>query len=97
MNDPIDINQQYPELKTNWLPWAIISTLFCCQITGIVSIVYAAMANSNRQVNPVKAAEQNRMARLFFWIGTILGFVIIIGYFGFILFTIGLEGLSQID
>ncbi len=100
MQDPIDFKKdqrEYPELNTNWLPWAIVSTLFCCQITGIVSIVFAAMANSNKEVNPEKAAEHNRMARLFFWIGTILGFVIIAVYLGIVIFAISTEEFTRID
>jgi len=35
-----------PKPPQNYLALSIISTLFCCQIFGIISIIYAAQVNS---------------------------------------------------
>ena len=35
-----------PKPPQNYLALAIITTLFCCQIFGIISIIYAAQVNS---------------------------------------------------
>lgn len=35
-----------PKPPPNYLALAIISTLFCCQIFGIISIIYAAQVNT---------------------------------------------------
>jgi hypothetical protein len=35
-----------PKPPPNYLALSIISTLFCCQIFGIISIIYAAQVNS---------------------------------------------------
>ncbi len=38
--------QQPPRKPDNYLPWAILSTLFCCMPFGIVAIVYSARVDS---------------------------------------------------
>lgn len=35
-----------PKPPQNYLALSIISTLFCCQIFGIIAIIYAAQVNS---------------------------------------------------
>ena len=49
MNEQEQQIQQVPQYETpppNYLVIAILTTIFCCQIFGIVSIVYAASVNS---------------------------------------------------
>jgi len=54
---------------SNYLVWAILSTLFCCLPLGIVSIVFAAQVNSKHAAGDVAGAlEASRKAKSFaFW------------------------------
>ena len=52
----------------NYLVPSIVVTLFCCQITGIVALVYAAQVNSKihaRDIQGALAASKNAKMWLF--------------------------------
>ena len=50
----------------NFLVWAILSTLFCCQPLGIPSIVYAARVNAMYEGGNIAGAmESSRKAKQF--------------------------------
>ena len=53
--------QQYPQRPLtppkNWLVEAILVTIFCCQILGIVAIVFAAQVNSKFASGDYAGAE----------------------------------------
>ncbi len=54
MND-----QQLQQPQTpppNYLVFAILATIFCCQILGIVSIVFAAQVNSKWNAGDIQGA-----------------------------------------
>jgi hypothetical protein len=70
----------YPQAPPpNHLVWAII-TLFCCQIMGIVSIIFAAQVNGKfQQGDYAGALDSSGKAKTFAIIGTILGIVQWIG------------------
>ena len=40
------VQQQQETPPPNYLVFAILTTIFCCQVFGIVSIIFAAMVNS---------------------------------------------------
>lgn len=40
------------------LVWAIIATVLCCQIFGIIAIIYAAMVSSKYQAGDIEAAKK---------------------------------------
>lgn len=65
-----------------WLIESILSTLFCCVVTGIVGIVYASKVEnlwlSGRYEEARSAANT---AKIWFIVGTVLALVSIIGYF----------------
>jgi uncharacterized membrane protein len=49
MNEQEQQIQQVQQQETpppNYLVFAILTTIFCCQVFGIVSIIFAAMVNS---------------------------------------------------
>jgi len=67
MNDQ-QINQQQTP-PPNYLVFAILSTIFCCQILGIVSIVFAAQVNSRWNAGDIAGAnDASKNARLWAWI-----------------------------
>ncbi|MFD1063746.1 CD225/dispanin family protein [Winogradskyella litorisediminis] len=67
--------QQRPN---NYLVLAIITTFLCCQITGVVSIVYAARVNAKWDGGDHQGAiADSKNAKLWGLIGLIGGFVII--------------------
>ena len=47
---------QYREVP-DYLVWSILSTIFCCTIGGIVSIVYSVQANTKKQDGKYQEAE----------------------------------------
>ena len=60
---------------------SILVTIFCCQILGIVAIVFSAIAMSkNSSGEYEEAAKAASTAKMWCWIGFGIGFVIIIGY-----------------
>jgi hypothetical protein len=54
----------------NYLVFAILVTIFCCQIPGIVSIVFAAQVNSKWSSGDYDGAlNASRNAKLWAWVG----------------------------
>ena len=74
--------QQFQQSQTppsNYLVFAILTTIFCCQILGIVSIVFAAQVNSRWNSGDFQGAlDASRNAKLWAWIAFGSGFVIVI-------------------
>lgn len=63
-----EINQQQTP-PPNYLVFAILTTIFCCQILGIVSIVFAAQVNSRWNSGDIAGAnDASRNAKLWAWI-----------------------------
>lgn len=62
------INQQQTP-PPNYLVFAILTTIFCCQILGIVSIVYAAQVNSRWNSGDIMGAnDASKNAKMWAWI-----------------------------
>jgi uncharacterized membrane protein len=75
----------YQTPPPNHLVWAII-TLFCCQILGIVSIIFAAQVNGKfQQGDYAGAVDASNKARTFAMIGTILGVVQVIAIIAYVI------------
>ena len=53
--------------QSNYLVWAIIVTIFCCNPCGIVSIVFSALANQNYQnaLYSNNSADRQRFLELY--------------------------------
>jgi hypothetical protein len=53
----------------NYLVFAILTTIFCCQILGIVSIVFAAQVNSRWNSGDIAGAnDASKNAKLWAWL-----------------------------
>ena len=86
--DPAQIEAQRKKTRT-YLIEAILVTICCCQIAGIVAIVYAALANGQAKAGNVTEAERYaRTARGWSIAGFAIGAVIYIVYFGLMLLSI---------
>jgi len=67
------------EKPGNYLILAIITTFFCCQITGVVSIVYAARVNAKWDGGDYAGAEaDSKNAKLWGLIGLIGGGILLL-------------------
>ncbi len=65
----------------NYLVWSILSTLFCCLIPGVVSIVYAAGVNSKYLTGDYTgAADSSKKAKTWAWVSFGLGLVVAVVY-----------------
>jgi hypothetical protein len=70
---------------------AIITTLICCQITGIISIVYASQVNSKYAVGDYDGAiRSSENAKTWWVIGLVIGGLVYI--LGLILMFFGVLG-----
>lgn len=69
--------QQPQTPPPNYLVFAILSTIFCCQILGIVSIVFAAQVNSKWASGDYQGAlNASKNAKLWAWVAFGSGIVI---------------------
>jgi hypothetical protein len=69
--------QQPQTPPPNYLVFAILATIFCCQILGIVSIVFAAQVNSKWNAGDIQGAlEASKNAKLWAWIAFGSGIII---------------------
>ena len=65
----------------NYLPQAILVTVFCCVPFGIVAIVNAAQVNSKLQSGDYEGAlVSSQNAKKWCWISFILGIIFILLY-----------------
>lgn len=91
--------QQSPTPPPNYLVFAILTTIFCCQILGIVSIVFAAQVNSKWNAGDFQGAlNASKNAKLWAWITFGSGILILISVtlltvFG-VIAGIGMGGLD---
>jgi len=66
----------------NYLPQAILTTIFCCLPFGIVAIVYAAQVNSKLAAGDYEGAlSASKSAKLWSWISFGSGLAIVVIYF----------------
>ena len=65
----------------NYLPWAIVATLFCCLPAGVVAIVFASKANSAKAIGDFegarKAAEHAKISLI---VSVGLGLLVVVFY-----------------
>ena len=76
------MNEQVQQPQTpppNYLVFAILTTIFCCQILGIVSIVFAAQVNSKWAAGDFEGAlNASKNAKLWAWVAFGCGIAIIL-------------------
>ena len=79
------MNDQQPMQSppSNYLVFAILTTIFCCLVFGIVSIVYAAQVNTKWYAGDYQGAiNASRNAKTWAWVafgsGLILTFISIL-------------------
>ncbi len=71
---------QKPPHPPNHLAMAIITLVLCCQITGIVSVIYATQVNSKYAVGDYEGAiRASENAKTWWIIGLALGGLIYLG------------------
>ncbi|MCC1483717.1 CD225/dispanin family protein [Winogradskyella immobilis] len=77
---------QIPKRPNNYLILGIITTFLCCNVTGVVSIIYAAQVNAKWEGGNYEGAiSDSKNAKLWGLIGLIGGFVLI----GFVMLIYG--------
>lgn len=78
-NQSIQTRAMPPEKPSNYLILAVITTFICCQVTGVVSIIYAARVNAKWDGGDYQGAiEDSKNAKLWGFIGLIGGAILII-------------------
>ena len=85
------MNQQQPRPQ-NYLVLAILTTIFCCLVPGIVSIVYAAKVNGlYAEGRYDEAMSASRNAKTWGLVGLGLGiltYIIVFAIYGIAIFAI---------
>jgi len=97
MNNTVSNAGDMPQEKpSNYLVLAIVTTFFCCQITGVVSIIYAARVNAKwAGGNYEGALEDSKNAKLWGIISLILGVIIgtsVLAFYGAIFASLMANG-----
>lgn len=78
--EPAPVGPAGSEPPPSNLVWAILSTVLCCLIPGIVSIVFASQVNSKWASGDYAGAqESSRKARTWAIIAAVLGLVLVVG------------------
>ena len=78
-----------PPRPNNHLALAIVSTILCCLITGIVSIIYSTQVNTKYDAGDYDGAMQaSKNAKTWALVGIIAGAVFAIIYFAIFGFAI---------
>ena len=74
---------------------AAVEIFTCCQLTGIVSLIFAILGHVAADKGDFAEAEKKiKTAKTWFWVGLVLGLVFIIAYF--ILVAIGVAaGITE--
>lgn len=66
---------------SNYLVFAILTTVFCCLPTGIPAIIYASQVNTKLQLGDIAGAQAaSKNAKMWCWISFGLGLSMCIGY-----------------
>ncbi|UJH66871.1 CD225/dispanin family protein [Allomuricauda sp. SCSIO 65647] len=74
-------NTNKPPKPDNYLVWAILSTVLCCIVTGIPSIIYASKVNEAYERGEYdKALDSSRKAKNWAIAGPLIGVVFWIIY-----------------
>ena len=65
-----------------WIVLAAVEIFTCCQLTGIVSLIFAILGHVAADKGDFAEAEKKiKTAKTWFWVGLVLGLVFIIAYF----------------
>lgn len=73
--------QQSQTPPPNYLVFAILATIFCCQVLGIVSIVFAAQVNSKWASGDYQGAlSASKNAKLWAWVAFGSGIIIALAF-----------------
>lgn len=79
--------------KRDYLVWTILTTLFCCVPSGIVSIVYATKANSAYDAgNYEEHAKNADKAKFWMILSLVLGLI-----FGILYAVVQVVGLMALE
>ena len=85
-----------PPVPPNYLVWAILVTLFCCNIGGIIAIIHSSRVSSRYIAGDYEgAAYASRQARNWIIASACVGFVLMIAYIVWLFsFQTGLAAFS---
>lgn len=75
---PASPTQQEEPCPPTYLVWGIISTLLCCQIFGIISIVYGAQVSSKYHQGDIEGAKKySERAAMWSIISIVVGLIMV--------------------
>jgi len=94
MNEQLNRPAMNEAPPSNYLVGAILVTIFCCQILGIVSIIYAAQVNSKWQAGDFDGARRaSRNALTWIWVSIGISAVLVVLA---LIFVIGMAFLGEV-
>ena len=86
-----------PVMPPSYLVWSVLVTLFCCQLGGIISIIFSAQVSSRYARGDYEGAEESsRKARTWIIVSAIVGGVCIVAYLIWIASFAAARGFSDV-
>ncbi|MGM9802657.1 MAG: CD225/dispanin family protein [Muribaculaceae bacterium] len=74
------VQPQRPEQQeeaSTYMIWSIVVTLLCCQLTGIIAIVYSALTSSaNSRGDAAQASKYSDLAQIWVMVSIALGLIV---------------------
>jgi len=88
LSAPLDTSSvEKPPLPDNYLVWSLLVTIFCCNILGVISIIYGSkVATEYIKGNYEASMQASKQAKLWIIATAILGVVMIVFYTLFLVF-----------
>ncbi|MBR5872679.1 MAG: CD225/dispanin family protein, partial [Oscillospiraceae bacterium] len=96
--EPVYAEPVVPKDKPNTVLWIVLTAIeifTCCQVTGIIGLIFAILGHTAAEKGDFETAEKKiKTAKTLFWVGLVLGLVVIVAYV--ILMAIGVAaGISE--
>ena len=78
-----------------WIVLAAVEIFTCCQLTGIISLIFAILGHvAAEKGDYVEAERKTKTAKIWFWVGLALGIIFVLAYF--VLVAVGLAaGITE--
>lgn len=69
-------DDKQPPMPNTYLPWAIVVTICCCLVTGIIALIYSSRVTSQYNQGDYAGAESSSSTALtWIWVSVVAGLI----------------------
>lgn len=69
--------EQRPPMPDTYLPWAIVVTILCCLVTGIISLIYSSKVSALYNQGDYEGARRaSSTALTWIWVSVVAGLIL---------------------